>query len=172
MSLRVVSLSIFFLAVMLVAVSYVSVALAEEIYDPGEPVQQPIHDPAGSVLVPEDIYDPGNNVLSPQNTSKSNPGNNISKSNPGDGPAGLKNPLKFNSIPEFLLAIIDIILIFAVPIIVLFIMYAGFLYVTARGDTGQISTAHSALTWAVVGGVIVLGAKILLTVVQGTVKGF
>lgn len=107
----------------------------------------------------------------PSQQSQGNPPSQPSPGNPG-GSIELANPLKFDSIPEFLLAIIDIILIFAVPIIVLFIMYAGFLYVTARGDTGQIGQAHSALTWAIIGGVIVLGAKILLTVIQGTVSAF
>jgi hypothetical protein len=66
--------------------------------------------------------------------------------------------------------IIEIILVFAVPIIVFFIIYAGFLFVTARGNENQIGTARTALTWAVIGGVIVLGANLILTVVQQTVN--
>jgi hypothetical protein len=77
--------------------------------------------------------------------------------------------LEFDSISGFLLAILDILLIFALPIIIFFIIYAGFLFVTARGDTTKIATARSALTWAVIGGVIVLGATLLVDVIQGTV---
>jgi hypothetical protein len=84
----------------------------------------------------------------------------------------LKNPLKSKSIEEFILKIIDVLLVFALPIIILYIMYAGYLFVTAQGDSGQISTARSALLWAVVGGVIVLGAKVIVAVIQGTIKGF
>ena len=51
-------------------------------------------------------------------------------------------------------------------------MYAGFLFVTARGDAAQISTARKALLWAVVGGVIALGAKLIIEVIQGTVDAF
>ncbi len=83
--------------------------------------------------------------------------------------AKLLNPLKVDSIEGFLIAIIDIILIFALPIVILFIMYAGFLYVTARGDTSKISTAHTALTWAIIGGVIVFGAKLIIELIKGTV---
>jgi hypothetical protein len=91
----------------------------------------------------------------------------------GDCPPGqLCNPLKFDSITEFLIAVIEVILIFAVPIIIFFIMYAGFMYVTARGDVSKVSTAHSALTWAVVGGVIALGAKLIIEVIQGTIATF
>lgn len=90
----------------------------------------------------------------------------------GGGSSGLTNPLKATTISGFLLAIIDVILVFALPLIVLYIMYAGFLYVTARGEPGQITTARSALLWAIVGGVIVLGAKLIVSVIQGTIQAF
>lgn len=94
-------------------------------------------------------------------------------SNNGGGtvnPGGvLVNPLGAKSISEFLLQIIDILLVFALPLIVLYIMYAGYLFVTARGNTEQISTARAALLWAVVGGVLVLGARIIISVIQDTV---
>ncbi len=80
----------------------------------------------------------------------------------------LTNPLKSNSIEEFLLKIIDILLIFALPLIILYIMYAGYLFVTAQGNPGKVTEARTALLWAVVGGVIVFGAKIIVTVVQNT----
>lgn len=86
------------------------------------------------------------------------------------GSGQLTNPLNSTSIIDFLDAILDIILIFALPIIVFFIIYAGFLFVTARGNEQQITTARRALTWAVVGGVIVLGANALVEVIQGTVN--
>ena len=83
--------------------------------------------------------------------------------------AALRNPLQSKSIEEFLLKIIEIILVFAVPVIVFFIIYGGFLLVTARGDEGQVTTGRNTITWAVIGGVIVLGAQLIITVIQGTV---
>ena len=85
-------------------------------------------------------------------------------------PSGLTNPLKSDTLIEFLTAILDILLIFAIPVIVFFIIYAGFMYVTAQGDESKIKTAHSALTWSVVGGVIILGAKLIIEVIQATVN--
>ncbi len=85
------------------------------------------------------------------------------------GATSLQNPLKSNNIVDFLFAILDILLTFALPIIVLFIIYAGFLFVTAQGDTSKITTARSALTWSVIGGVIILGAKLILEVIKNTV---
>ncbi len=96
--------------------------------------------------------------------------------NPGpsssQGTRSILNPLSSQTIPEFLYKILDVLLTFAIPIIVLYIMYAGYLFVTAAGNEGQISTAKNALLWAVVGGVIVLGAKLIVSVIQGTVAAF
>lgn len=91
---------------------------------------------------------------------------------PGAGgcqPGRLCNPLQASTIQEFLLQIIEILIIFATPVIIAFIMYAGFLFVTARGNESQISDAKHALTWAVVGGVVLLAAQMIITVIQNTV---
>jgi hypothetical protein len=81
----------------------------------------------------------------------------------------LNNPLEADNIIELFETIIDIVLIFAVPLIVFFIIYAGFLYVTARGNEGTIEKAHKALLYALIGGLLILGARVLIDVVQGTV---
>lgn len=88
---------------------------------------------------------------------------------PGGGQTTLINPLGNVTIEQFFLKIIDIVLVFAMPLIVVFIMIAGFKYVTANGNTEKIRSATTALTWAIVGGLLILGAKVLLTVISGTV---
>jgi len=88
------------------------------------------------------------------------------------GGIDIKNPIKAGSLTEFFEMIIDVLLVFAVPLIVFFIIYAGFLYVTARGNEGTIQKAHMALLFAVIGGVIILGAKVLISVISGTVETF
>lgn len=93
----------------------------------------------------------------------------------GEGVAksvGLQNPLKAKSITEFLLNIIEVILVFATPIIVFFIILAGFQYVIARGNPTKIETASRALLYAVIGGVLILGAFVILEVIKGTVDAF
>lgn len=97
--------------------------------------------------------------------------------NPATGAGGcasgsICNPLQSTTISEFILKIIDVLLVFALPIIVLYIMYAGFLFVTANGNESQLTQAKNALLWSVVGGVIALGAKLILEVIQGTVAVF
>lgn len=88
----------------------------------------------------------------------------------GCPPTQLCNPLQSTTITEFLEKIIDILLFFALPIIVFFIIFAGFKFVIARGNESQVSEAKAALTWSVIGGVIILGAKLIITVIQGTVS--
>ena len=87
----------------------------------------------------------------------------------GGSNISLVNPLGNVTIEQFFLKIIDIVLVFAIPIIVIFIMLAGFKYVTANGNTEKIQSATTALTWAVIGGVLILGAKAILTLIQGTI---
>ncbi len=86
------------------------------------------------------------------------------------GSATLINPLGERTLTEFFLDLLQILLIFAVPIIVFFIIYAGFLYVTARGNQEQVTKATRALGYAILGGVIILGAQVILTVIEGTVS--
>lgn len=83
----------------------------------------------------------------------------------------IRNPLdpSISSIPALFQAIIDILLVFAIPFIVFFIIYSGFLYVSARGNAETIGKAHMALLYALIGGVLILGANVLLTVITGTV---
>lgn len=92
----------------------------------------------------------------------------------GTGTSGrLCNPLSsINSIPAFFQAILDIVMVFAIPFIVFFLIYAGFLYVMAQGKPEQIAKAHSALLYALIGGVLILAANLLLDIVTGTVNQF
>jgi hypothetical protein len=87
----------------------------------------------------------------------------------GDCTGCLENPISADNIQELFQDIIDIVLVFAIPIVVFFIIYAGFLYVTARGNEGTIERAHRALLYALIGGVLILGARVLIEVVSGTV---
>ncbi len=82
----------------------------------------------------------------------------------------LQNPLKVNSIEDFLKLLITILLVFATPIIVFFIIYSGFLFVTAAGNETKLAKAKAALLWTIVGAVILLGANALLTIIINTVK--
>ncbi len=84
----------------------------------------------------------------------------------------LKNPLAVTSLEELLVAILNIIIIIAIPIIVFFIIYSGFLYVTAKGNASQVEQATRSLTYAIVGGVLIIGAVAIAEIVQNLVGSF
>ena len=84
----------------------------------------------------------------------------------------LDSYLPFSSLEELIVAILRIFITIAVPIIVLFIIYAGFLMVTANGKAEQIEQGKRALLYAVIGGLLILGANLILAVIQGTVGAF
>lgn len=90
----------------------------------------------------------------------------------GSGSVRLCNPLASSTITEFLQSLLNVIMVFAVPLIVFMIIYAGFTYVMARGNESEVGKAHRALLYAVIGGVIILGANAILAVIQGTVDSF
>ena len=93
----------------------------------------------------------------------------------GDGCGGtsLCNPLGGSGItdlPTFLQKILGIVIELGAIVVVFFIIYAGFKYVTAGGDEGKIAKAHQMLLWTVVGAAILLGAQVLATAISGTIK--
>lgn len=93
----------------------------------------------------------------------------------GSGPIIIINPFNCSdngcTIPGLIRAIVNNILIpIGGVVAVMMIMYAGFLYVTAGGNETKIKTAHQALTWAVIGAAILLGAWVISEAIQGTIN--
>lgn len=84
----------------------------------------------------------------------------------------LKNPLNVDSIEDLISGILNIVLILAVPVIVFFIIYAGFLYATARGNAEQVKKATTALTYAIIGGVLIIGSVAIAEIVKQLVYSF
>lgn len=84
----------------------------------------------------------------------------------------LVNPIKVASIEGLLEAILNIVIVLATPVIIFFIIYAGFLYATARGNAEQIKQATNSLTYAIIGGVIILGSVAIATIVKNLVAAF
>lgn len=84
--------------------------------------------------------------------------------------AKLENPLKFSSLEKFIEGVLQAIVMIALPIIVAFIVYAGFKYIMARGNSGAISEAHKNFQYVIIGTILILGAWVLATLIGGTVS--
>lgn len=101
-----------------------------------------------------------------QDGGMQNPGSG-GMQNPG---SGFQNPLKYRDIYSFLAAVLDVLITIAFPILVLFIVYTGFLFVAAQGNETKLATAKKVLLWTIIGALLVLGAAVLSRAIQGTVK--
>lgn len=100
------------------------------------------------------------------------PGDDVRTGNSSGKTYRLESPLTAETIPALILQVIDVILVFATPIIVLYIMYGGFQLVTAGGEAGKIEHGRQTIMWAIIGGVIILGARVIIDVLQSTVESF
>lgn len=87
----------------------------------------------------------------------------------------IPNPIQ-NTAGNSLLGLLNLILEkivmpIAVVAVVMYIIYAGFTFVTAQGNPVKITAAKQRLLWALVGAGVLLGATAISKVVENTVKG-
>jgi len=87
-------------------------------------------------------------------------------------PGELCSPLNsaFSSVPNFIAGFLRVMVMVALPIISLFIVYSGFLFVSARGNTGKLETARNNFVYVIVGAILILGAWVIATMIGGTVQ--
>ena len=87
-----------------------------------------------------------------------------------DPSKGLCNPLKFPSIQTFIEGVLQAIVMIALPIITVFVVYAGFKYISARGNPGKIGEAHKNFQYVLIGATLILSAWVLATLIGGTIS--
>lgn len=99
-------------------------------------------------------------------------GGNGTTENLGNGGAGqvLKNPLKFDSLPALLDAVLKAVVDIGAIVLIFMLVWCGFLFVSAQGNPEKISSARSALIWTLIGGLILLGAEAISKVIEATVQ--
>ena len=86
----------------------------------------------------------------------------------------LENPLRseIGTINDLFVALLNIFIIIAIPIIVFFIILAGFKYVTAQGNATRVEEATRALTYVIIGAILVLGAVVMIEIIGNVVNEF
>lgn len=92
--------------------------------------------------------------------------------NPTDPCEGkICNPLssKVNSVPAFIKILLVDLLKIGIPIIALAIIYCGFLFVAARGNTEKLTKAKDALLYTLIGAAILLGSWAIAQLISETV---
>ncbi|OGG54685.1 hypothetical protein A3D62_03290 [Candidatus Kaiserbacteria bacterium RIFCSPHIGHO2_02_FULL_49_11] len=89
----------------------------------------------------------------------------------GSGGGGLRNPLKnINSFEAFVAALLKAAIYIGLPIAVLFIVYSGFLFITAQGNDKKLTDAKTTFYWTVIGVAIFLGSWALAKIIESTVR--
>lgn len=85
-------------------------------------------------------------------------------------PGTLCNPLGFNTLYDFLIAVLNVVIAIAFPAIVLFLVWIGFKFVTAQGNADELKKVRGYFLWAIVGALLVLGARVLAEAIRATVE--
>ena len=86
----------------------------------------------------------------------------------------IDNPLGPNgatSIPAFIQILLTGALKIGIPIVALAVIYCGFLFVAARGNSEKLTKAKDALLYTLIGAAILLGSYAIATLIQATVTG-
>lgn len=93
----------------------------------------------------------------------------------------LKNPLcattgdsticssPIESVTDFIERILNIVVMIGMPIVVLALIWSGFLYVKAQGNSDKIGEAHKTLLWTVVGAGLLMGSWAIARAIKQTV---
>ncbi len=81
--------------------------------------------------------------------------------------ANFKNPLGANdNIFDFIKSVADVVARIGAAIVVIMVIYSGFLFVQAQGNEEKLKTARKNLMWTLIGAVVLLGAATLAAVVS------
>lgn len=80
---------------------------------------------------------------------------------PGELPSASRTGLRSENLLQFVASLIRVFLGILGVILLVMIIYAGFLYATAAGDEERASSARNTLLYAIIGIVIIAGAWIL-----------
>lgn len=76
------------------------------------------------------------------------------------------NPLSISSFPELVQRLLQVLLVFAVPIAVFLIVYGGFVLLTSAGDPGKQRSAQEIIKWTIIGFAVILAAWALVSALR------
>jgi heme/copper-type cytochrome/quinol oxidase subunit 2 len=86
------------------------------------------------------------------------------------GQTTLQNPITSTHLYCFLHDVLGAFILIVFPVVVLALVYSGFLFVSAQGNHTKIEEARKWFFWVVVGGLIILGAQALTWAIEATVN--
>lgn len=75
--------------------------------------------------------------------------------------AQLTNVVESKTFDQFFERMLKIVEVIGTVVVAFFIIWAGFLFVSARGSEEQVTKAKSVFIWTVVGAAILMGASVI-----------
>jgi len=85
--------------------------------------------------------------------------------------AKIKNPLNADNFGKIIENLAQAITAVGIPLAVIFIIYSGFLFVTARGNDKKLEEAKNTFFWAIVGTILIIGAWALASALNEFAQG-
>ena len=85
-------------------------------------------------------------------------------------PAKLSNPIKATSFLGLIETLLAVVWKLGIPVIVLAIIYTGWLFVVAQGNPKKLDEAKKTLYWVIIGATLILGSYILAKAIAGTIQ--
>ena len=86
-----------------------------------------------------------------------------------DASTKIVNPIKSTTLVDLIKTILEGIIKIGMPVIVLAIIYSGFLFVSARGKPEKLEEAKKALLYTLIGAAILLGSWAIAQLISDTV---
>jgi len=88
----------------------------------------------------------------------------------GSSSGELKNPIEAQDLLQLLQKLVEVLIEYGVVIAAFFIIYSGFLFVTARGSEEKVKQAKKTFWYTIIGATVVLGAWVIVTVIAETIE--
>lgn len=87
--------------------------------------------------------------------------------------AQISNPLGPDTgLLDIFSLILNGLILIATPIVILTVIYSGFLFVTAQGNVEKLQKAKTAITYALIGALILIGGQAISQLIQNTFDSF
>ncbi len=82
----------------------------------------------------------------------------------------IPNPIMAKTLEGLIIQITNAMVLLMSPVIIIMLIYSGFLFVQGANDPKVLDKAKSTLKYTIIGAAIILGAKGLALVIQSTVN--
>ncbi|MCF7834247.1 MAG: hypothetical protein K9L98_03210 [Candidatus Pacebacteria bacterium] len=87
-----------------------------------------------------------------------------------DGTKEICNPIQSNNITELIKNVLEQALRLGMPLLVVAIIYSGFLFVAAQGNATKLETARKSFMYTMIGAAILLGSWALAQLLAETIR--